>query len=711
MTTSHRPFAAAVWLLRCGIAAILVGAFAPAPAQSDPSARQPAPDTQPPAAAAAADPSITLRVHDRDRRALVVNAPAQGARQPAVIVLHGGMASAAQMRATCGFDAVARANGFTVVYPDGTEFRDGRRAWNTGHLLRRQVRDADDIAFLDALIDRLIAEHGADPARIFLTGGSNGGMMTFVYAVARPHRLAAAAPVVASMFTLDTAPAVPLPILIVNGGKDEEVPLAGGMSGNALVRGAQATPFQPVRDVVAFWVKANRSRPAGETTVDGTVTTTTYAAGPDGAVTEFVLDSAGGHGWPGRPSHRTDNTPIVAFEGAERVWRFFADKARAPAKAPEPAQDADPKRAADPTAAAPTRPAAPAASNDAPAAGGVAAAPLAVEVVAFPDLVDDSRRGPPSAEAERPRRLLRRRAEAAPASGRAVPIKAHAPTAGGPYPVIVLSHGAGGDWDTHFAQAQDLAAHGYVVLCLQHVGSDRERLTQGLRPLQNLDAMIRDADEVLARPKDVGFALDMAKRWNDAHATLRGKLDLQHVGAMGHSFGAFTTMVVCGMRPALDWLAPAVAPGVGLGPDLRDARVRCGVALSPQGVGEPFFLADSFASLRAPLLGVSGSADAQQAGQPATNRRDAFALWPKGPHAFVWLSNAAHLDFTDSTGTDRRAQPSPSRADVQPIARAATRAFFDLHLKGDEAARSRLTVAGLSPLLRGVVDRVEVLTK
>jgi predicted dienelactone hydrolase len=292
-----------------------------------------------------------------------------------------------------------------------------------------------------------------------------------------------------------------------------------------------------------------------------------------------------------------------------------------------------------------------------------------------------------------------------------VPIKAHAPTAGGPYPVIVLSHGAGGDWDTHFAQAQDLAAHGYIVLCLQHVGSDRERLTRGLRPMQNLDAMIRDADEVLARPKDVGFALDMAKRWNESHATLRGKLDLQRVGAMGHSFGAFTTMVVCGMRPALDWLVPAVAPGAGLGPDLRDARVRCGVALSPQGVGKPFFLADSFASLRAPLLGVSGSADAQQAGQPATNRRDAFALWPKGAHAFVWLSNAAHLDFTDSTGTDRRAQPSPSRADVQPIARAATRAFFDLHLKGDEAARSRLTVAGLSPLLRGVVDRVEVLTK
>ena len=47
-----------------------------------------------------------------------------------------------------------------VVYPEGTDFGNKRHAWNTGFLLRRQVRDADDIAYLDTLIDRLIAEHG-----------------------------------------------------------------------------------------------------------------------------------------------------------------------------------------------------------------------------------------------------------------------------------------------------------------------------------------------------------------------------------------------------------------------------------------------------------------------------------------------------------------------------------------------------------------------
>jgi polyhydroxybutyrate depolymerase len=132
------------------------------------------------------------------------------------------------------------------------------------------------------------------------------------------------------MFTFDTVPTVPLPILMINGGQDEEVPLDGGMSRNAVVRSAQSAPFKPVRDVVDFWVKANKSTPEGVTVASGTVTTTTYAAGQGGAVTEFVLDSAGGHGWPGSRARPGNNAPIASFSGAERAWAFFRDKSRSP---------------------------------------------------------------------------------------------------------------------------------------------------------------------------------------------------------------------------------------------------------------------------------------------------------------------------------------------------------------------------------------------
>jgi len=338
------------------------------------------------------------------------------------------------------------------------------------------------------------------------------------------------------------------------------------------------------------------------------------------------------------------------------------------------------------------------------------AAEPAVEVLAFPDLIDQARKAPPSTETRRPR-LFERKNEAAPPAGRRVPIKVHVPTSGGPYPVIVVSHGAGGSWDTHYAQAQDLARHGYAVLCVEHIGSNTERMKQGLRAMKNIEAMTRDSDEVLARPRDVSFAIDRAAEWNESHAKLKGRLDLARVGVMGHSFGAYTTMVACGMRPALDWLTPTVAPGKGLGPDLSDPRVKCGVALSPQSPGEPFFIAESFGSLRSPLLGITGSKDDQQAGKTAKDRKDSFALWPKGEHLLVWLANAQHLDFSDSSGSDDRALPSRTRADAQPATRAATRAFFDLHLKGDAAAAKVLTTDGLKPSLRGTVNSVEVLSK
>jgi polyhydroxybutyrate depolymerase len=271
---------------------------------------------------------INFQVKQQDRRAVIVNAPTDGKKRPVVIALHGGQGSAEIMRANSGFDPVAKANGFMVVYGEGTDFGGNRHAWNTGFLLRRQVKDADDIAYLDTLIDKLIQDHDADPSRIYMTGGSNGGMMTYVYAVARSERLAAVAPVVASMFTFEKKPAVPLPILMINGAKDEEVPLEGGMSRNPLVSRAQDAPYKPLKEVVQFWVGVNKSQKTERVDVTGTVTTTRYAATNEGAATEFVVDSAGGHGWPGTRARRQGTAPISAFSGAERVWEFFKDKQR-----------------------------------------------------------------------------------------------------------------------------------------------------------------------------------------------------------------------------------------------------------------------------------------------------------------------------------------------------------------------------------------------
>jgi len=312
--------------------------------------------------------------------------------------------------------------------------------------------------------------------------------------------------------------------------------------------------------------------------------------------------------------------------------------------------------------------------------------PLTTRTIEFPDLVDAAR------------------------DGRRVPIKVHVPQWSGPFPVVVLSHGGGGNWDANYAQARHLASHGYVVLALEHPASNSERLRQGMRFGANLKAMTRDASEVLGRPRDVAFALDQAQAWNESHAELKGVFDMTRVAALGHSFGAYTVLAVCGARPALDWLEPRVDPGSGLGPDLSDARVKACVALSPQGPGEPYFLDASFATINRPVLGITGSRDEQQGTTPA-NRRRFFELEPVGAKVFVWLTAADHPAFSDATGSRRTNLPSRSRADVQPIVRAATLLFLEAHLRGDAEADARLSERGLQPLAHGAVSRVEVLRK
>jgi predicted dienelactone hydrolase len=317
------------------------------------------------------------------------------------------------------------------------------------------------------------------------------------------------------------------------------------------------------------------------------------------------------------------------------------------------------------------------------AADLAAPGPRRVEVTDFPDLVDAARQ-------------------------RKVPMKLHLPAGEDALPLVLLSHGAGGSRDANFAQAQHLASHGYAVLALEHPGSNTEVLTQGLRLRRNLNTMTRDADEVLGRPRDMGFAIDQAARWNTSDSPLRGRFDLAHVGALGHSFGAYTVLALAGVRPALDWLKPVVGKGRGLGPDLRDARVACVVALSPQAPGEPFFIESSYATMAVPVLGITGSKDAQQGDAGPEDRRRALALWPAGDKWLVWIDGADHSAFSDSTGSGKRMLRSASRERAQPVVRAATLRFFDACLKGDATGREALSVETLRSQAR---DRIEVLTR
>ncbi len=152
-------------------------------------------------------------------RSAVLDRAAAPGPAPIILLLHGAALSGAATRAMLRLGPLARQAGFAIAYPDaaGPFWNDGAMALRLPGLLSA----GDDVGFLDALLDRLIAEGIADPARIHLAGISNGGMMALRYACLRAERLASLAVFKATLPAAPPcAPARPLPVLIAAGTED-----------------------------------------------------------------------------------------------------------------------------------------------------------------------------------------------------------------------------------------------------------------------------------------------------------------------------------------------------------------------------------------------------------------------------------------------------------------------------------------------------------
>ena len=252
---------------------------------------------------------------------------------PLVVVLHPFMGGARQMARMTGFDAIAEREGFIAVYPNGVT-----RRWTAGPGETRApgpFRTADDVGFIEALLDDLEARYPVDAERVYVTGASNGAMMTYRLACEMPERFAAAAAVMAPMTrTLAEycAPEAQMLFLIMMGTEDQAFPFDGGApggpGGGGEVLGA--------RETAAFWAARNECAGVPErhefpeiAPGDGTrVSAETYVGCANGLETVLYIIEGGGHTWPGQPSQ-----PLLAFlmgpisreiDASEVIWEFFA---------------------------------------------------------------------------------------------------------------------------------------------------------------------------------------------------------------------------------------------------------------------------------------------------------------------------------------------------------------------------------------------------
>jgi polyhydroxybutyrate depolymerase len=203
-----------------------------------------------------------LIVSTRDGMRSAMLLPTGHARAPTVIVLHGALISAEATVSWYGFGEAAGRRGFAAVFPRGANllWNDGRNAaWASG---------ADDVGFLRRLVQRLVAGGVTDPARLYLVGVSNGGMMVLRMLCEASEPFAGAGIVIASMPTEIGARCQVrrrMPVVMLNGTADTLVPYGGGEVGFSSLQGS----VWPVERTAAFLARQNGCEPLSKRAIAG----------------------------------------------------------------------------------------------------------------------------------------------------------------------------------------------------------------------------------------------------------------------------------------------------------------------------------------------------------------------------------------------------------------------------------------------------------
>jgi polyhydroxybutyrate depolymerase len=188
---------------------------------------------------------IRFNTKDGARSAILLVAPDRPA--PAVMVLHGAGGTAEGSARRSGFAEAAARRGFAAVFPQGIE-----RQWNDG----RESRRVDDVGFLRRLAEEIVSRGVADPARLYIAGISNGGMMTLRMLCEASELFAAAGTIVANMpasVGKSCRPNRPVPVTMFNGTADPLVPYEGGGVGFHGGRGR----VWPAESTAAFLARSN----------------------------------------------------------------------------------------------------------------------------------------------------------------------------------------------------------------------------------------------------------------------------------------------------------------------------------------------------------------------------------------------------------------------------------------------------------------------
>jgi predicted dienelactone hydrolase len=224
---------------------------------------------------------------------------------------------------------------------------------------------------------------------------------------------------------------------------------------------------------------------------------------------------------------------------------------------------------------------------------------------------------------------------------RDVPVKIYFPATGnGPFPVIVFSHGLGGSRDGYEFLGRNWASHGYVSVHLQHIGSDDAvwRSANGGDPLTSMRRAAAQPHNAIDRVLDVSFAIDQLEILDREKSSFSKRLDLDHIGVAGHSFGAHTTLAVAGQ---------IFNPLLARSNSLADPRVKAAIPMSAPAPPNKKLLDECYEQVKIPCLHMTGTKDSSPIGDTTPEeRRLPFDHCKNSDQFLSTFKNGDHMIFS-----------------------------------------------------------------
>lgn len=249
-----------------------------------------------------------------------------GSPLPVVLDFHGIGSNGAQQAVFSGWSAAAEAEGFLSVQPTGLMVDgDDRASWE---LPQFETPVRNDIQFVVDLIDVVSSQICIDPARIYSTGMSNGGLFTSTVVCVLSERIAAAVSVAGVTHHESCSPTRAVPYLAFHGTDDAVVPFNGG--GESALDGTDGSSEffeQVIPEEFAEFADSSGCSGSTDSEITPEVTLTSYSGCNDDVPLGFYTIEGGGHTWPGSsisaaiPTLGVTNLDISATEIA---WEFFS---------------------------------------------------------------------------------------------------------------------------------------------------------------------------------------------------------------------------------------------------------------------------------------------------------------------------------------------------------------------------------------------------